>query len=154
MSQELELISEILPNLYMGGTDDNDIVRFPKRLRNLNEREEFDAVVTCYSYAQPMSWYVHENRFGFADGPINEATFAKALELADWIYEKWQDGAKCLIRCQMGYNRSGLVTAAVLMKTGLSAMAAVDLIREKRSPFAMSNTDFVRRLEEYSPSLS
>ena len=152
MEKELSLVSEILPNLYMGGTDDYDIVQFGKRLPRLHEREDFDAVVTCYSYAQPMSWYVHENRFGFADGPINEATFAKALELADWIYEKWQQGAKCLIRCQMGYNRSGLVMAAVLMKTGLSAEAAIKLIREKRSPYAMSNSDFVSRLEEYCPT--
>jgi protein-tyrosine phosphatase len=152
MEKELSLVSEILPNLYMGGTDDYDIVQFGKRLPRLHEREDFDAVVTCYSYAQPMSWYVHENRFGFADGPINESTFAKALELADWIYEKWQQGAKCLIRCQMGYNRSGLVMAAVLMKTGLSAEAAIKLIREKRSPYAMSNSDFVSRLEEYCPT--
>jgi protein-tyrosine phosphatase len=52
----------------------------------------------------------------------------------------------------MGYNRSGLVMAAVLMKTGLSAEAAIKLIREKRSPYAMSNSDFVSRLEEYCPT--
>jgi hypothetical protein len=63
-----ELWSEILPGLWQGGTADSDIISSPKRLRNLIEREEFDAVVTCYSYDQPMSWYVHENRFGFADG--------------------------------------------------------------------------------------
>jgi len=61
MEKELSLVSEILPNLYMGGTDDYDIVQFGKRLPRLHEREDFDAVVTCYSYAQPMSWYVHEN---------------------------------------------------------------------------------------------
>ena len=86
MYQEQELFSEILPNLYMGGTDDLDIVQFGKRLPELHERDQFDAVVTCYSYAQPVSWYVHENRFGFADGPIDSKTFAKVLEMAIWLH--------------------------------------------------------------------
>jgi hypothetical protein len=51
-----DLYSEILPGLFQGGTADSDLVSSPKRLRNLSEREEFDAVVTCYSHAQPMSW--------------------------------------------------------------------------------------------------
>ena len=57
MDENLELYSEVLPNLFIGGTHDEDTVGFPQELRNLNEREEFDAVVTCYSHAQPMSWY-------------------------------------------------------------------------------------------------
>lgn len=101
-----------------------------------------------------MSWYVHENRFGFADGPINNETFTKALELADWVYDKWVGGSKCLIRCQMGYNRSGLITAAVLIRNGLSAKEAIALIRGKRSPYALSNPDFVRRLEEHCHMVS
>ena len=76
MEGEQSLFSEILPNLYMGGTGDHDIVQFGKRLPQLHEREEFDSVVTCYSYAQPMSWYVHENRYGFADGPIDNCCCA------------------------------------------------------------------------------
>lgn len=151
MEKELSLVSEILPNLYIGGTDDYDIVQFGKTLPELHEREEFDAVVTCYSYAQPMSWYVHENRFGFADGPLDEKTFAKAVELADWLYSRWIKGEKCLSRCQMGYNRSGLIIAILLMRHGMDANEAVELIRKKRSRYAMSNPDFVRRLGEYSP---
>lgn len=154
MENEQNLFDEILPNLYMGGTDDNDIVRFGKKLPQLHEREEFDAVVTCYSYAQPMSWYVHENRYGFADGPINDETFLKAVELADWLYDKWTNGAKCLSRCQMGYNRSGLVISLLLMRHGMSAKEAIELIRTKRSPYAMSNPEFVRCLEEYSPKVA
>jgi hypothetical protein len=32
MENEQNLFDEILPNLYMGGTDDNDIVRFGKKI--------------------------------------------------------------------------------------------------------------------------
>jgi len=146
MNRYQELISEILPKLYMGGTADNDIVSFPKRLRNLSEREEFDAVVTCYAYAQPMNWYSHENRFAFADGPLDKPTFEKAIELADWLHVKWKNGARSLSRCAMGWNRSGLVMALVLMREGFSSDQAISLIRSKRGPNALCNSDFVKFL--------
>ena len=147
MEDELSLFSEILPNLYMGGTGDSDIVQFGKRLPQLHEREEFDSVVTCYSYAQPMSWYVHENRYGFADGPMDHKTFVKAQELASWLHSEWKVGKKCLSRCQAGLNRSGLVIALVLMMDGYTADDAIALIREKRDHNALFNLDFVRKLQ-------
>ena len=150
MEDEQSLFSEILPNLYMGGTGDHDIVQFGKRLPQLHEREEFDSVVTCYSYAQPMSWYVHENRYGFADGPINNKTFIKVQELASWLHSEWKSGKKCLSRCQAGLNRSGAVIAVVLMIEGYSADEAIALIREKRDPNALFNPDFVRYLQQLS----
>ena len=150
MEDEQSLFSEILPNLYMGGTGDHDIVQFGKRLPQLHEREEFDSVVTCYSYAQPMSWYVHENRYGFADGPIDNKTFIKVQELASWLHSEWKSGKKCLSRCQAGLNRSGTVIAVVLMIEGYSADEAIALIREKRDPNALFNPDFVRYLQQLS----
>lgn len=147
MEEELSLFSEILPNLYMGGTGDDDIVQFGKKLPQLHEREAFDAVVTCYSYAQPMSWYVHENRYGFADGPMDHETFVKAQELASWLHSEWKSGKMCLSRCQAGLNRSGLVIALVLMMDGYSADDAIALIRARRDRNALFNLDFVRKLQ-------
>ena len=152
MEDKQELFSEILPNLYMGGTEDADIVQFGRRLPQLDEREEFDAVVTCYSYAQPMSWYVHENRYGFADGPMDAETFVKVQELATWLHSEWKAGRKCLSRCQAGLNRSGLVIALVLMMDGYSADNALTLIREKRDRNALFNLDFVRLAKDYEYS--
>ena len=152
MEDKQGLFSEILPNLYMGGTDDADIVQFGRRLPQLDEREEFDAVVTCYSYAQPMSWYVHENRYGFADGPMDAETFVKVQELATWLHSEWKAGRKCLSRCQAGLNRSGLVIALVLMMDGYSADNALTLIREKRDRNALFNLDFVRLAKDYEYS--
>lgn len=138
--------SEILPNLYMGGTDDSDVISIPKKLRSMNEQPEFDSVVTLYSFAQPMSWYVHENRFGFVDGPLNASTIKKVEELAEWIHGQWRSGKKCLVRCQAGLNRSGAILARVLMKEGYTSAEAIQLIRDKRSPDALCNEDFVRWL--------
>ena len=144
---DTELYSEILPGLFMGGTADSDVVDVAKPLRNLNEVQEFDSVVTCYSWAQPMSWYVHENRYGFADGPIDEKTFTKVKELASWLHGEWKAGRRCLSRCQAGANRSGLVMGAVLMIEGYTAKDAIDLIRNKRGPQALFNQNFVTRLQ-------
>jgi protein-tyrosine phosphatase len=143
-----ELYSEILPGLFMGGTADNDVVDVAKPLRNLNEVQEFDSVVTCYSWAQPMSWYVHENRYGFADGPIDDVTLAKVKELATWLHKEWKSGNRCLSRCQAGANRSGLVMAVLLMIEGYTATDAIQLIRQQRGPQALFNQDFVRKLQE------
>lgn len=140
------LYSEILSNLFMGGTDDSDVISIPKRLRHLTEQPEFDSVVTLYSYAQPMSWYVHENRFGFVDGPLDAPTIQKVEELAEWLHGQWKIGKKCLVRCQAGLNRSGAVMARVLMKEGYTAGEAIQLIREKRSSDALCNRDFVKWL--------
>jgi protein-tyrosine phosphatase len=95
-----------------------------------------------------MSWYVHENRYGFADGPMDAETFVKVQELATWLHAEWRSGKKCLSRCQAGLNRSGLVVALVLMLEGYSADEAVALIREKRDPNALFNFHFVRKLQE------
>ena len=148
---DLNLYSEILEGLYMGGTADNDVVDVAKPLRNLNEVEEFDSVVTCYSWAQPMSWYVHENRFGFADGPMDEKTFEKVEELATWLHSEWKAGKRCLSRCQAGLNRSGILISLVLQKEGYSPEEAISLIRAKRSPHALFNRHFVEKLKAYSP---
>lgn len=143
-----ELYSEILPGLYMGGTADDDVVDVAKPLKNLNATNEFDSVVTAYSWAQPMSWYCHENRFGFSDGPINDETFTKVDELATWLHGEWKQGKKCLARCQAGLNRSGILIALTIMKDGYTAKEAIDLIRTKRSPYALGNKYFVEKLEQ------
>jgi len=55
-----------------------------------------------------------------------------------------------LVRCQMGWNRSGIITALALIKDGYKPKDAIDLIRARRSPHALCNADFVRYLEDLS----
>ena len=141
-----ELYSEILPGLYMGGTADDDVVDVAKPLKNFNDSNEFDSVVTAYSWAQPMSWHCHENRYGFADGFLDENTLSKVKDISEWIYSEWQRGRRCLVRCQAGLNRSGLIIAMCLVKAGYSPQQAIDLIRQKRSPQALFNQHFVQVL--------
>jgi hypothetical protein len=61
-------------------------------------------------------------------------------------------GERVLIRCQAGVNRSGLVTALVLMLDGYSAREAIELIRERRAPAVLSNRHFVQWLVTEAPA--
>lgn len=143
------LYSEILANLFMGGTEPSEIVKFPQRLSLLGEPREFDSVATFYAYAQPMPWFVHEFRFGFEDARVSSEVEEQVFAVAKWLHSEWKQGKKVLSRCEMGWNRSGLCLGFVLMLEGYSAEDAVSLIREKRSPDALSNRHFVLALEKF-----
>ncbi|MFB7781934.1 hypothetical protein ACFC1D_04335 [Streptomyces vinaceus] len=49
------------------------------------------------------------------------------------------------MRCNAGYNRSGLVVTQTLIELGQPAMTAIQLIRERRSSWSLNNQMF----EEY-----
>jgi protein-tyrosine phosphatase len=147
---EQDLYSEILPGLWQGGTHDFDTLEFPKQYPIWNQENEFDCVATLYAVAHPVGWGISERRFGFPDSALDEENLPEIHAMADWVYSEWKLGKKVLVRCQAGWNRSGLVTALALMKDGRKAKDAIDLIRARRSPHALCNADFVRYLEDLS----
>ena len=141
-----ELYSQIAPNLFMGGTDDDATIDQPQILQDLTATNEFDCVVTLYAWAAPAGWGVEERRFGFPDSHIIDEYIPTIVELAQWAHAKWSAGKRVNIRCQAGLNRSGLVTALTLMFSGKSAADAIELIRTNRSEFALCNSYFERWL--------
>ncbi len=136
------LYSEVAPNLFMGGTDDNATIDRAQPLRHFEGGNEFDCVVTLYAWAAPANWGVEERRFGFPDANIIEEYIPTILELAHWAHDKWSSGKKVNIRCQAGLNRSGLVTALTLMLSGMSAEEAINTLRAKRSSYALCNGEY------------
>ena len=131
----------------MGGTADDDVVFVPSQRDSwLDDEKQYDAVVTLYAWAKPATWEVEELRYGFPDADLALADLDRLLRAARWAYERWQAGDRVLVRCQAGLNRSGLVTALVLMQDGYSPVEAIALIRLRRSPWALCNDDFVRWL--------
>jgi len=74
------------------------------------------------------------------------------IELADWLYDRWTRGDTVLVRCQAGWNRSGLVMALALIRAGMSPSDAVKTLREIRSPHALLNPDFEAYVLQQSPS--
>ena len=139
-----ELWSEILPGLWQGGTDDDD-VDVQKTVPAIQPKD-FDTVVTAYAWANPVDWFVKEIRFGFYDGTMTDFDPAELEDIVSMAYADWKRGKKVGVRCQAGMNRSGLIVALVLMKDGFTAEQAIGLIREKRSKHALFNKKFVEYL--------
>lgn len=139
--QPTSLYSEILPNLFMGGTADEDVIHQPAtRLRRSDL--PFDAIVTMYAWAQPADWRVQEFRYGVPDAAIADIDLDRLRQAVEFGFNRWQAGDRVLIRCQAGLNRSGLVTALILIRSGYSAAQAIELIRTNRAEIALFNQEY------------
>lgn len=143
------LYSEILPRLFQSGTDDYDTLGYAKCHSEYRARGPFDSVVCLYGAANPSGHEVREQRFAFYDAELDERHIPEILDLSEWLHAGWKSGKVVASKCQAGWNRSGLVMALVLMLEGYSASDAIDLIRERRSPHALSNGWFVDFLYLY-----
>ena len=145
------LISQILPTLWQGGTDDEfTTYRGNKRLPAIGDPRPFDSVVSLCAYTLPVGWLVKELRYAFADGVIDSAQYEEIEQVADWAYAEFKAGKKLLIRCQAGFNRSSLVTSLVLMRDGRSADEVIALIRKKRSEYCLGNEQFVKYIQGWT----
>ena len=149
-----ELWSEIISNIFIGGTDDLDTVNYGRELPKFGEARQFDSVVSLYAYSNPVGWGIKELRYGFGDGPINKAEVQTLREIADWIAAEYANEKKIGVRCQAGINRSSLCVALFMIRhLNCKAEDAIQLIREKRSPDALFNQDFVDFLKREANTL-
>ena len=147
-----EPYAEILPGLYMGGTADDQTVDYPQQLPDLSDPKVFDAVVTLYSWAQPVGWGVEEMRYGFADASVEHFDVQRLVRVSKWAFDRWDSGEQVLIRCQAGLNRSGLVTALTMMHAGFEPTDAIRQIRQQRSEVALFNNHYVTWLITEAPN--
>ena len=154
----VELWNEVAPGLYQGGTDDSDTMgaylretpsryeinrMFPKISTGQVTKKHFDTVATLYSAANAVGRSVKEIRFAFHDGDMSDLDPEQDLFfMVREAHADWKSGKKVLVRCQAGINRSGLVTALVLIRDGYSPEAAIRLIRDNRCEAALSNSRF------------
>ena len=137
--------SLIVPGLFQGGTEDDDVV-FYGRSERYADAVPYNLIVTLYATASPAPWGVEEVRYGFYDSALHHDDVVRVVRAARFAYQRWTEGDNVLIRCQAGMNRSGLVTALVLIMAGLTPGQAITLIRERRSPGALFNEHFVEWL--------
>ena len=143
------LWSEVLPGLWIGGTDDcdvlGDVVAFSGKAAFIKP-EHFDSVVTMYQYANPVDWLVKEYRYCIYDSDVSHFDLKSLFDVVRFAHDEWIAGKRVLIRCQAGLNRSGLVTALVLVRSGYSPQDAIELIRKRRNSLALFNRQFVKFL--------
>ena len=142
------LWSEILPNLWQGGTDDYDVMSMgrPVSENPFITKVHFDTVVTLYASARPVDWFVREIRYGFWDHDMKDFNSEDLFDIVRVAHTDWKNGRRVLIRCQAGWNRSGLITALVLIREGYSARDAIDMQRKRRSEWVLCNEHFERWL--------
>lgn len=143
---DFPLWSEILPGLFLGGTDDDDTIEDASNIHASRTitKDHFDTVVTLYAWANPVDWFVQELRYGFYDSGLEgNADYDSLHEAAEFAHKAWKSGKRVLIRCQAGINRSSLTMGLVLMLDGYPAAAAIELMRSKRSNAVLLNDDFV-----------
>lgn len=141
-----QLFSEIAPNLFQGGTDDFDVIHLAVTNNRKRTDLPFDAIVTMYAWARPADWDVQEFRYGVPDASITNIDLQRLRQAAEFGYNRWKAGDRVLIRCQAGLNRSGLVSALILIKDGMSAEQAIKTIRSHRGPDALFNESFANWL--------
>jgi hypothetical protein len=145
------LWSEVVEGLWQGGTDDMDThVMMQKPMITT---KEFDTVITMYADANPVDWFVKEFRYGVWDSDINKMDTTELFDIVRLAHAEWKRGKRVLIRCQAGWNRSGLVTALVLIREGMGAREAIDLIRKTRSEWALCNKSFEEFLVRQDPKV-
>ena len=134
--------TEILPGLWQGGTSESSLLGQPTKPSHSRGRRPFDLIVTLYAVEQPAPWGVEEIRYGFPDAELDPRDLDRVREVADYAAERWKAGDRVLIRCQAGVNRSGLVTALVLLAEGWRPRRILEHLRACRSPNVLSNSDF------------
>lgn len=123
------LFSQIDGNLWMGGCPVESAPR------------EFEFVIDLYTQGE---YYVHGNQIHTVAKMIDGSDMpdARVLHaLADYVNAVRAIGPT-LVHCQAGLNRSGLVTALALMKSGMGSHEAIALLRSKRCDAVLCNTAF------------
>jgi protein-tyrosine phosphatase len=126
-------VSHIEGNLWVGSCPASRLPDFFAYVLNLYQSEPYDTHPNTVVRTQPMD-------------DSNELLDPEVLEdLADWVNEKRALGPT-LVHCQAGLNRSALIAALALIRSGMAPRDAIALLRHKRSADVLFNNAFERWL--------
>lgn len=132
---------EIIPSLWQGG-----MYYGPSMTPASPGPEDFDVTVAMAGKGDEQTKVLTPERYFFyiEDDRLGPGEMALVRQAHDLTIEALERHRKVLVRCQAGWNRSGLVVGLVLRSLGWSAQETIDLIREKRDPSALCNEHFVK----------
>ncbi|RSS74801.1 dual specificity protein phosphatase family protein [Streptomyces sp. WAC06614] len=132
--------SEIAPGLWMGGHYWTDASGAQQQAV---VGSEFDVVISLFTVDGHGPSYETEHVIGeIPDAPLTPVQIRTVQRLARTVKHAMDGGLTTLVRCHSGYNRSGLVVAQTLIDAGHAPSEAIDLIRRRRSPYALNNDLF------------
>jgi hypothetical protein len=137
--QDAEPVTRILHGLHMGS------------MRSTSEPQRYDLIVsTAEEWRPPRARGVTRMHIPLADVAWDFYNHPQELQqladTAETIAESVDAGRQVLIFCNMGMNRSGLLTGLTLMHLGYTPRRAINAIR-KRHPCTLSNMSFVEALK-------
>ncbi|WP_433681110.1 protein-tyrosine phosphatase family protein [Nocardia sp. CA-119907] len=135
---------EIVPQLWMGGHHygNGDGVRVPAVVGT-----EFDVVISLFQAdGHGPGPGIEHHHLAIPDAQLHAEQLAAARGLAAIAAAAVRARRIVMVRCQYGYNRSGLVVAQTLLDLGYAVDDAIALIRRRRSPHALNNEYFVNYL--------
>jgi hypothetical protein len=137
--------NEITSGLWMGG---HHWIDTAGEERLVVVGREFDVVLSLvvrsgHGPAPGVEHHVAE----VPDAPLTALQLGQVRQLAVIAAESVRNGRKTLVRCQSGFNRSGLVVVQALVDLGHDTGSAIDLVRRKRSRRALNNEVFEQYLE-------
>lgn len=85
-------------------------------------------------------------RLAIADGELTRQEIEAVRVLGAAVGEAVRHGDRVMVRCQWGLNRSGLVVGLALRALGMPGDDVLALIRQRRSPWALSNRLFAEEI--------
>lgn len=140
---------EILPNLYLGGhlwedegfkvdARDSDIANDPSWNYVVSAFMDFSAQSKMCLPRCDMRLVLFDD----TESGLSDDIWGMIKSAVDEVVSRWRAGQKVLIRCQAGYNRSGLLMALVLMRLGLDADRAIRHLRWLRGKDVLVNQTF------------
>ncbi|MET7595489.1 protein phosphatase [Streptomyces sp. NPDC005481] len=136
--------SEIVPGLWMGG---HEFRASSGQHEFAVVHDEFDLVLTLLRLpGHGPDPGVEHHVWPIPDGPLDGTQLAGVMRLAQTASEAVDEGRRVLVRCYHGYNRSGLVVGHALVRAGRAPEDVIQLIRSRRSPWALHNELFVEYL--------
>lgn len=134
--------NEIVPNLWMGG-----MLYGPTAEPFFPDSSDFDVCVSMAGRGHPklqLPNVEHFHPYLIPDGELHGEEKKFVHEAVVKVINHMHRGRRVLVRCQAGYNRSGLVVALALLDMDYGDPdEIIALIREKRSKWALCNPRFV-----------
>jgi protein-tyrosine phosphatase len=131
---DVPFISEIAPGLWQGGCEDGLVL--PAHIKHLVSLYPWESYVAEHELDSLTVVRMHDSL---------EQETSQVPAIAAWVNSCRKTGPTA-VHCQAGLNRSSLVVATALMLGGMTADAAIALIRAKRSPACLCNPAFERWL--------
>lgn len=135
---DVPYMSHLQGTLWQGGVETGLIL--PPGIRHVISLYPFKAYTVMHHLRSELKVLMVDQLDG-VDPALVEAT-------AEWVIRCMNDGPT-LLHCEAGLNRSSLVAARVLIRTGMSAEDAISLIRAKRSPACLCNPAFEAWIRTY-----